>query len=90
MIRLFRPAYESEATQFLNRLKAERPELEQRQAEGRRRLWDTEPTSLDEQRRRGEARAAQPAYVYQQMAVLPPEAVALAPDAQLHAPEQSV
>jgi hypothetical protein len=35
-----RPHYTSDATQFLESLKASRPDLEQRQREGRALLWD--------------------------------------------------
>lgn len=35
-----RPHYMSEATQFLNALKAQRPELDAQQALGRSLLWD--------------------------------------------------
>lgn len=35
-----RPHYESEATQFLNALKRERPELDAQQQAGRALLWD--------------------------------------------------
>ncbi|MBD3893382.1 DUF3460 family protein [Hydrogenophaga sp.] len=35
-----RPHYSSEATQFIERLKLEQPQLEQAQRDGRARLWD--------------------------------------------------
>jgi hypothetical protein len=35
-----RPDYRSEITQFLDHLKAQQPELEARQREGRELLWD--------------------------------------------------
>ena len=35
-----RPHYTSDATNFLNQLKADRPELEQAQRRGRALLWD--------------------------------------------------
>ena len=35
-----RPHYMSDATQFLNHLKKERPELDAQQAQGRALLWD--------------------------------------------------
>ena len=35
-----RPHYESDATQFINQLKASRPELDQQQQAGRALLWD--------------------------------------------------
>lgn len=37
-----RPHYESDATQFLNELKRQRPELEAQQQAGRALLWDKE------------------------------------------------
>jgi hypothetical protein len=38
---LFRyPDYKSEATQFIQQLKAEKPELEEQQRQGRALLWD--------------------------------------------------
>lgn len=35
-----RPDYKSDATQFINQLKAQRPELEAKQREGRSLLWE--------------------------------------------------
>ena len=35
-----RPDYQSDATQFINQLKASRPELESQQLAGRALLWD--------------------------------------------------
>ena len=35
-----RPDYQSDATQFINQLKASRPELDQQQQAGRALLWD--------------------------------------------------
>ena len=35
-----RPNYQSDATQFINQLKASRPELDQQQQAGRALLWD--------------------------------------------------
>jgi hypothetical protein len=63
-MRLSRPHYESDVTQFIKNLKAERPELEVAQAEGRLRLWDKPPISLEEQERRNKMRVAQKPYVY--------------------------
>ena len=62
---LFRhPDYQSDATQFINQLKAEKPDLEARQREGRELLWDK---ALDRQALEGyqAARVAQKPYVYQ-------------------------
>lgn len=59
-----RPHYTSDATQFIDQLKANRPELEQGQVEGRALLWDK---SVDREFQ-AQARAAtvpQQAYVYQ-------------------------
>lgn len=57
--------YESEATQFIASLKKANPQLEQSQRDGRALLWDKPVVSLDMQRRNGESRIAQQAYVYQ-------------------------
>lgn len=62
---LFRyPDYKSEATQFIQKLKAEKPELEAQQREGRALLWDQ---AVDAQAWQGyqAARVAQKPYVYQ-------------------------
>lgn len=62
---LFRyPDYQSDATQFINRLKAGQPDLEARQREGRDLLWDKQ---VDRQAWDGykAARVAQKPYVYQ-------------------------
>ena len=57
--------YKSNITQFLEELKAQKPELEQAQQEGRALLWDNAPTSPEEQQRNLLARVKQKAYVYQ-------------------------
>ena len=57
--------YESEATLFINSLKQNNPKLEQGQRDGRALLWDKAPIDLDTQRRTGESRIEQQAYVYQ-------------------------
>jgi hypothetical protein len=57
--------YKSNITLFLEELKANKPELEQSQQEGRALLWDKAPTSLDDQKRNQVARVKQKAYVYQ-------------------------
>jgi hypothetical protein len=62
---LFRyPDYQSEATQFINQLKAEKPDLEARQRQGRELLWDK---AVDRQAQADyqAARVAQKPYVYQ-------------------------
>ncbi|MEN9888478.1 MAG: hypothetical protein RL559_515 [Pseudomonadota bacterium] len=59
-----RPNYESDTTQFIHQLKAQKPELEQQQREGRALLWDQ---AIDRQIQQefGAARVAQKPYVYQ-------------------------
>lgn len=57
--------YESEFTVFLKQLKQEKPDLEEKQRQGRALLWDKSATSLDEQARRNDATVKQQAYVYQ-------------------------
>ncbi|WP_343639311.1 DUF3460 family protein [Roseateles sp.] len=61
---LFWKKYESEATQFINELKAKKPTLEAEQRAGRALLWDREQ---DRQAQAGynDARVAQQPYVYQ-------------------------
>lgn len=59
-----RPDYQSETTQFIEQLKAAKPELEAKQREGRNLLWDK---TIDRQFE-AEAEAAevpQKPYVYQ-------------------------
>jgi len=57
-------SYESEITQFLKEYKAQHPDVEQRQREGRGLLWDKpqDPELLESFRA---ARVAQRPYVYQ-------------------------
>jgi hypothetical protein len=59
-----RPDYHSEASLFINQLKASRPNLEAQQRAGRALLWDL---SLDRSAQSGyrEAKVAQMPYVYQ-------------------------
>lgn len=59
-----RPDYQSDATQFLEQLKASRPELPAQQRQGRALLWDK---TVDRQAWAGyaAARVAQQPYVYQ-------------------------
>lgn len=56
--------YESEITQFLNQYKQQHAGTEQRQREGRARLWDKQ---IDAEQQEGfrAARVAQQPYVYQ-------------------------
>jgi len=59
-----RPDYRSETTEFIDRLKAERPGLEERQRQGRALLWDQ---AIDRElaAQAQAARVAQKPYVYQ-------------------------
>jgi hypothetical protein len=56
--------YQSDVTQFLNDLKARKPELERKQRDGRAIFWDKQ-LDLDELERWKQARVPQQAYVYQ-------------------------
>ena len=58
-----RPDYISEATQFIDQLKADKPALEAEQRAGRAIWWD-KSLSRDEQADFAVARVAQQAYVY--------------------------
>ena len=59
-----RPDYHSEASLFIDQLKAKKPQLESQQRAGRALLWDK---NLDrsEQKEFKSAKVAQGAYVYQ-------------------------
>lgn len=59
-----RPDYQSDTTQFIQQLKAQRPELEAQQREGRALLWDKQldRETLAEFKA---ARVPQQPYVYQ-------------------------
>lgn len=59
-----RPDYQSDATQFINQLKASRPELEGQQQAGRALLWDkkVDRTIWTEYR---QGQVEQKPYVYQ-------------------------
>ena len=62
---LFRyPDYQSDATQFIDQLKAQKPSLEQEQRQGRALLWDraVDPEFAAQAQA---ARVAQKPYVYQ-------------------------
>ena len=59
-----RPHYRSEATQFIDQLKADKPELEQAQREGRSLLWDKQ-IDRDFQAQAEAAEVPQRPYVYQ-------------------------
>lgn len=56
--------YESDTTKFLRELKAKRPDLEDKQREGRAMWWD-KPQDLREQARLQASQVRQGAYVYQ-------------------------
>ena len=58
--------YESEVTQFLKNLKAQKPDIDARQREGRARLWDKH---IDPEQQEGfrAARVPQKPYVYYRM-----------------------
>ncbi len=59
-----RPDYQSDATQFINQLKASRPELDQQQQAGRALLWDKKvDRSIWTEYREGQVE--QKPYVYQ-------------------------
>lgn len=59
-----RPDYRSEATQFIDQLKAAKPSLEAEQRKGRALLWDKklDRTALQDMR---QGEVAQQPYVYQ-------------------------
>ena len=59
-----RPHYTSDATQFIDSLKAAQPELEAEQREGRALLWDKQ-VDRDQQAQGQAANVAQKPYVYQ-------------------------
>lgn len=61
---LFWKPYTSEATQFLEQLKAQRPALVEEQRRGRALLWDR-PIDAEAQQEWRAARVAQQPYVYQ-------------------------
>ena len=56
--------YTSEVTQFIEQMKAQKPQLEKEQRAGRALLWD-KPVDRDAQQEFKEARVAQKPYVYQ-------------------------
>jgi hypothetical protein len=59
-----RPDYSSDASQFIDQLKAARPELEEQQRAGRALLWEN-TLNRTAQREYDEARVPQKPYVYQ-------------------------
>ena len=56
--------YVSEHTQFIKKLMEERPDLPEKQREGRDIWWDKRPQDLQDGRRMDEGRVTQPPYVY--------------------------
>jgi hypothetical protein len=62
-----RPDYASDTTQFIDQLKAQRPELEAQQRQGRDLLWD-KMVDRTTQAEFKQARVAQKPYVYQTQA----------------------
>ena len=59
-----RPDYQSEVTQFIEQMKAEKPELEAQQLAGRALLWD-KPVDRSAWSEYREAEVPQKPYVYQ-------------------------
>jgi hypothetical protein len=62
-----RPDYASDTTQFIDQLKAQRPELEAEQRQGRALLWDKQIDRTVQQEFQ-DGRVAQKPYVYQTQA----------------------
>ena len=56
--------YVSEHTQFIKKLMEEKPDLSEKQREGRDIWWDKTPQDLQDRRRMDEGRVTQPPYVY--------------------------
>lgn len=56
--------YESEHTRFIRELLQKRPDLIDKQREGRAIWWDKRPKELAEERVRDKSRVAQSPYVY--------------------------
>lgn len=59
-----RPDYQSDATQFLNQLKQQQPQLDQQQQTGRALLWDKQ-VDREVWGEYGAGRVPQKPYVYQ-------------------------
>jgi len=57
--------YQSEATKFLEELKAKNPQIDAGQIQGRALLWDKSPIDLDQLERTKVSRVQQQAYPYQ-------------------------
>ncbi len=62
-----RPDYRSDATQFIDQLKTDKPMLEAQQRQGRELLWDKQ-VNRSEQQDFQAGRVAQKPYVYQTLA----------------------
>lgn len=60
----YRPLYQSDATQFIDQLRANDPGIEARQREGRELLWD-KPVNREAWEEYRAAQVAQKPYVYQ-------------------------
>jgi Protein of unknown function (DUF3460) len=58
--------YQSDITQFLNKLKADKPSLEEEQRKGRALLWDKQPVDLEERAEHTASRVEQTPYSYYQ------------------------
>jgi hypothetical protein len=58
-----RPDYQSETTQFIDQLKASKPDLEARQRQGRELLWDKHLVRSEQEDFKA-AQVAQKPYVY--------------------------
>jgi hypothetical protein len=56
--------YESEHTKFMRELMRKRPDLAEKQREGRAMWWDKTPQTLAEERAMDEGRVPQSPYVY--------------------------
>jgi hypothetical protein len=58
--------YQSDITQFINKMKEQKPSLEEEQRKGRALLWDKKPIDLDESSEIKTSRVEQTSYVYYQ------------------------
>jgi Protein of unknown function (DUF3460) len=58
--------YQSDITQFINKLKADKPSLEDEQRKGRALLWDKQPIDLEERAEQKASRVEQTSYSYYQ------------------------
>jgi hypothetical protein len=56
--------YESDHTRFMRKLLAERPDLIEKQREGRAIWWDKTPRALADEAKMDQGRVAQSGYVY--------------------------